>query len=177
MKIFDWKKREAFDKLVIPDDYQLGPTTLFPIPGSRQRFQRVGRGISAGQGKTCGKGMRGQKSRKGPGVRPGFEGGQTPLYRRLPKFVGKPMRSHVKKKFSLIKLHHLNAVEDGAEVDYAALLAIGVVTKCKPSRRIYKVPPLSPCTIPSYHTLIPLIISPYLPLSDALSSHLTYMAM
>ena len=77
-------------------DYNLNVNTIFPIPGSRQKFRRVGRGISAGQGKSCGTGQHGQNSRSGAGTRPGFEGGQTPLYRRLPKYVGKTMRGHTK---------------------------------------------------------------------------------
>lgn len=72
--------------------------TLKSAPGSRQRHKRKGRGISAGQGASCGFGMRGQKSRSGPGVRHGFEGGQTPLYRRLPKIVGRPMGPGHEKK-------------------------------------------------------------------------------
>ncbi len=162
MKIFDWKKRAAFDSLVIPDgnnnstfllifhrpyifpydsDYKLSVTTIFPIPGSRKRFLRVGRGISAGQGKTCGRGMRGQKSRKGngAGVRAGFEGGQTALYRRLPKFQGSPQKGHTKTEFSLIKLAVLNEVADGAEVDWNALFEQGLVTKAKRTRRLFKV--------------------------------------
>lgn len=61
---------------------------LGPQPGSRKKAKRKGRGISAGQGNSCGFGMRGQKSRSGPGVRRGFEGGQMPLYRRIPKLKG-----------------------------------------------------------------------------------------
>lgn len=61
---------------------------LGPQPGSRKRRKRKGRGIAAGQGNSCGFGMRGQKSRSGPGVRKGFEGGQMPLYRRIPKLRG-----------------------------------------------------------------------------------------
>ena len=61
---------------------------LGPQPGSRKKAKRKGRGISAGQGGSCGFGMRGQKSRSGPGVRKGFEGGQMPLYRRIPKLRG-----------------------------------------------------------------------------------------
>lgn len=61
---------------------------LGPQPGSRKRGKRKGRGIAAGQGNSCGFGMRGQKSRSGPGVRKGFEGGQMPLYRRIPKLRG-----------------------------------------------------------------------------------------
>lgn len=61
---------------------------LGPQPGSRKKAKRKGRGHSAGQGGSCGFGMRGQKSRSGPGVRKGFEGGQMPLYRRIPKLRG-----------------------------------------------------------------------------------------
>jgi len=61
---------------------------LGPQPGSRKRAKRKGRGIAAGQGASCGFGMRGQKSRSGPGIMRGFEGGQMPLYRRLPKLRG-----------------------------------------------------------------------------------------
>lgn len=77
--------------------------TLKPAPGSRHRHKRKGRGIAAGQGASCGFGMRGQKSRSGPGVRAGFEGGQTPLYRRLPKLVGRPMGpGHTKKVLTAV---------------------------------------------------------------------------
>ena len=61
---------------------------LAPEPGARRKKQRVGRGYGAGQGGSCGDGMRGQKARSGGGIRPGFEGGQMPLYRRLPKLRG-----------------------------------------------------------------------------------------
>ena len=116
-------------------------TTIAPNPGSRKKFLRVGRGISAGQGKTCGRGMRGQKSRKGNGggVRPGFEGGQTPLYRRLPKFVGKPSKGHEKTVYELIKLEMLNEMEDGATVDWDSLQEAGILTKTPRKRQIFKV--------------------------------------
>ena len=85
--------------------------------------------------------MRGQKSRKGngAGVRPGFEGGQTPLYRRLPKFVGKPSKGHEKTVYDLIKLEMLNEVEDGSTVDWNSLLEAGVLTKTPRKRQIFKV--------------------------------------
>jgi large subunit ribosomal protein L15 len=69
-------------------DQRFRLNNLSPQPGSRHRQKRKGRGIAAGQGASCGFGMRGQQSRSGSGVRPGFEGGQTPLYRRLPKLRG-----------------------------------------------------------------------------------------
>jgi len=141
MKIFDWAKREKFETFVVPDDYNLNFNTLFPIPGSRKKFLRVGRGISAGQGKTCGRGMRGQKSRSGEGggVRPGFEGGQTPLYRRLPKFVGKPQKNSVKTVYTLIKLSMLNEVPADSEVDYDMLVEKGIATKANKGIEIQKV--------------------------------------
>jgi len=85
--------------------------------------------------------MRGQKSRSGEGggVRPGFEGGQTPLYRRLPKFVGKPMKAHKKTVYSLIKLDDLNEVADGSTVDFASLVDAGVITKANKGIEIQKV--------------------------------------
>lgn len=122
-------------------DYSPTFTNIFPMPGSRKKFLRVGRGISAGQGKTCGRGMRGQKSRSGngAGVRAGFEGGQTALYRRLPKFVGKPMKGHTKTVYELIKLDMLNDCKDGSEVTYDGLSVEGILTKANKGRKIYKV--------------------------------------
>ncbi|CAM9215417.1 unnamed protein product, partial [Discosporangium mesarthrocarpum] len=129
MKLFDWKRRENRDGT---DLEELRPETLKPAPGSRQKHKRKGRGISAGQGASCGFGMRGQKSRSGPGVRAGFEGGQTPLYRRLPKFVGRPMGpGHKKKEFNLIKLHALNTAPEGSTVNFESLFAAGAITKTK----------------------------------------------
>lgn len=72
--------------VVAPERFRLD--NLGPQPGSRKKQKRKGRGISAGQGASCGFGMRGQKSRSGPGIMRGFEGGQTALYRRLPKLRG-----------------------------------------------------------------------------------------
>ena len=106
-------------------------TTLFPIPGSRKRFRRVGRGISAGQGGSCGRGMRGQKSRSGGGTRPGFEGGQTPLYRRIPKFVGKPQKNRLKRKYALIKIDMLNHFDHNSIVNPTILLGRKLLTKQK----------------------------------------------
>eukprot|EP00752_Nemacystus_decipiens_P010026 g8939.t1 len=129
MKIFDWKRRESQDGLVLD---RVAVDTLKPAPGSRHRQKRKGRGISAGQGASCGFGMRGQKSRSGPGVRAGFEGGQQPLYRRVPKLVGRPMGpGHSKKQFNLIKLDALNGLEEGATVNFDTLRAAGKVTKTK----------------------------------------------
>eukprot|EP00904_Undaria_pinnatifida_P006610 jgi/Undpi1/3079/HiC_scaffold_15.g06454.m1 len=129
MKIFDWKRRQEPDGVVI-DEVRVD--TLKSAPGSRHRHKRKGRGIAAGQGASCGFGMRGQKSRSGPGVRAGFEGGQTALYRRLPKLVGRPMGAgHTKKQFNLIKLDALNTVDAGSTVNFDSLFAAGKVTKTK----------------------------------------------
>lgn len=115
MKVFDWKRREA-DESVLNDVENTEWTldNLKPAPGSRRKKMRKGRGISAGQGATCGFGMRGQKARSGRPTRPGFEGGQTPLYRRLPKYVGKPMGpGHKKTIYNIIKTDALNNVAAG----------------------------------------------------------------
>jgi large subunit ribosomal protein L15 len=97
--------------------------TLKPAPGSRRARLRVGRGASAGQGKTCGRGTKGQRARKGGYHKVGFEGGQMPLQRRMPK-VG--FRSDLKRSRAEVRLHEL-AKLDAAVVDLAALLAAGIV--------------------------------------------------
>ena len=100
---------------------------LSPADGSRKAVKRVGRGPASGQGKTAGKGHKGQKARAGRGMRPGFEGGQMPLQRRLPK------RGFVNifgKEFTVVNLSSLeNKFEDGAVIDVEALKAAGLVTK------------------------------------------------
>ena len=97
--------------------------TLRPAPGSRRARLRVGRGASAGQGKTCGRGTKGQRARKGGYHKVGFEGGQMPLQRRMPK-VG--FRSDIKRSRAEVRLHELEKV--AAEVvDLDALLKAGVV--------------------------------------------------
>ena len=97
--------------------------TLRPAPGSRRARLRVGRGASAGQGKTCGRGTKGQRARKGGYHKVGFEGGQMPLQRRMPK-VG--FRSDIKRTRAEVRLNELAKVE-AAVVDLAALLEAGVV--------------------------------------------------
>jgi large subunit ribosomal protein L15 len=99
--------------------------TLKPAPGSRRARLRVGRGASAGQGKTCGRGTKGQRARKGGYHKVGFEGGQMPLQRRMPK-VG--FRSDLKRSRAEVRLHELARV-DAAVVDLAALLKAGVVPR------------------------------------------------
>ena len=97
--------------------------TLKPAPGARRARLRVGRGASAGQGKTCGRGTKGQRARKGGYHKVGFEGGQMPLQRRLPK-VG--FRSAMKPTRAEVRLHELTKVE-GAVIDLEALKKAGVV--------------------------------------------------
>jgi large subunit ribosomal protein L15 len=97
--------------------------TLKPAPGARRPRLRVGRGASAGQGKTCGRGTKGQRARKGGYHKVGFEGGQMPLQRRIPK-VG--FRSQLKRSRAQVRLNELAKV-DAAVVDLAALVTAGVV--------------------------------------------------
>ena len=93
-------------------------SNLKPPVGSRHRQKRLGRGESSGLGKTSGRGHKGQKSRSGSGVRQGFEGGQNPMLRRLPKFgFTKPNRE----KREIISLTELNTFKDGSTVDLQAL--------------------------------------------------------
>lgn len=96
--------------------------------GSTKAPKRRGRGTATGQGKTGGRGMNGQKSRSGGGVRLGFEGGQMPLYRRLPK---RGFTNPFTKEYSEVNVQGLNRFEDGAVVDYAALVEAGVVKQVK----------------------------------------------
>ena len=97
--------------------------TLKPAPGARRPRLRVGRGASAGQGKTCGRGTKGQRARKGGYHKVGFEGGQMPIQRRMPK-VG--FRSDMKRTRAEVRLSELAKVE-GAVVDLESLLKCGVV--------------------------------------------------
>ncbi|MBU5359909.1 MAG: 50S ribosomal protein L15 [Enterococcus sp.] len=97
---------------------------LQPAEGSRKVRNRVGRGTSSGNGKTSGRGQKGQKARSGGGVRLGFEGGQTPLFRRLPK---RGFTNVNRKEYAVINLDVLNRFEDGAEVTPVALVEAGIV--------------------------------------------------
>ncbi|NJO77509.1 MAG: 50S ribosomal protein L15 [Cyanobacteria bacterium RM1_2_2] len=97
-----------------------------PKAGSQKRRRRVGRGISAGQGASCGFGMRGQKSRSGRPTRPGFEGGQMPLYRRIPKLKHFPLIN--RQQYTLINVEDLASFEANTEVNLATLMNAGVVT-------------------------------------------------
>lgn len=101
-------------------------TDAQPQPGSKKRGRRVGRGIAAGQGASCGFGMRGQKSRSGRPTRPGFEGGQTPLYRRLPKLKHFPIINP--KTYTIVNVGDLTELAANTEVTLDSLLAAGILT-------------------------------------------------
>jgi large subunit ribosomal protein L15 len=102
---------------------------LKPQKGSKKRRRRVGRGISAGQGASAGLGMRGQKSRSGSSTRPGFEGGQQPLYRRLPKLKGFPLIN--RKNYTTINVEKLANLPADTEVTLTSLRAAGILTAAK----------------------------------------------
>lgn len=97
---------------------------LSPAPGSRKVRIRVGRGLGSGLGKTSGRGHKGQNARSGGGVRTGFEGGQMPLYRRLPK---RGFKNVFAKEYAEVNVSSLNRFEDGATVDPAALVEVGIL--------------------------------------------------
>ena len=99
---------------------------LSPVEGSVKEKFRKGRGAGSGNGKTAGKGHKGQNARSGGGVRPGFEGGQLPLYRKLPKRGFKNVRFG--KQYTVVNVEMLNKFNDGEVVDSAALLAKGIIS-------------------------------------------------
>ena len=99
---------------------------LSPAEGSVKASFRKGRGAGSGNGKTAGKGHKGQNARSGGGVRPGFEGGQLPLYRKLPK---RGFNNKFAKQYVVVNVAALNSFEDGAVVDIDALLAMGIIHK------------------------------------------------
>ena len=99
---------------------------LKPTEGSRFETRRVGRGIGSGTGKTSGKGHKGQNARSGGGVRPGFEGGQLPLYRKLPK---RGFKNRFAVNYAIVNVEALNKFENGAVVDLEALKAAKLVRK------------------------------------------------
>jgi large subunit ribosomal protein L15 len=106
---------------------------LKPAEGSRKERKRLGRGIGSGQGKTAGKGHKGQNARSGGGVRLGFEGGQTPLFRRLPK---RGFTNVNRKEFAVVNLDTLNRFEDGTVVTPELLIETGVVKSEKAGIKI-----------------------------------------
>lgn len=97
---------------------------LSPAPGSRHARKRVGRGPGSGTGKTSGRGQKGQNSRSGGGVRPGFEGGQNPIYRRLPR---RGFTNIFRKEYAVVNLEQLNRFADGTEVNPQVLMESGLV--------------------------------------------------
>ncbi|HEY3374862.1 MAG TPA: 50S ribosomal protein L15 [Candidatus Aquicultor sp.] len=100
---------------------------LSPAPGAVKKKKRVGRGPGSGHGKTATRGTKGQKSRSGGGKGPGFEGGQTPIYRRLPKLPG--FKNPFKKVFELVNVDQLNSFDAGSVVDAQALQQAGIIKK------------------------------------------------
>ncbi|MCM3612578.1 MULTISPECIES: 50S ribosomal protein L15 [Planomicrobium] len=98
---------------------------LKPAEGSRSSRKRIGRGIGSGTGKTAGKGHKGQNARSGGGVRPGFEGGQNPLFRRLPK---RGFTNINRKDYAVVNLDVLNRFDEGTEITPALLIESGVVS-------------------------------------------------
>jgi large subunit ribosomal protein L15 len=97
---------------------------LAPAPGARKSRKRIGRGVGSGWGKTAGRGSKGQNSRSGGGVRPGYEGGQMPIHRRLPK---RGFTNIFKKTYAVINIRDLAKMESGSVVDEAALVRAGLV--------------------------------------------------
>ena len=107
--------------------------TLSPTPGARKDAKRVGRGIGSGNGKTSGRGHKGQKSRSGGSVRPGFEGGQMPLQKRLPKYG---FSSRISRTTAQVRLSELNAV-DADVIDLEALKAADLVKQNVTRARVF----------------------------------------
>ena len=106
---------------------------LSPEPGSRKKRTRRGRGLGSGLGKTSGRGQKGQNSRSGGGVRTGFEGGQMPLYRRLPK---RGFKNIFAKEYAEVNVSSLNRFDDGAVVDPVALIEEGILKNVRDGVRI-----------------------------------------
>lgn len=106
---------------------------LAPAAGSKKTRTRRGRGLGSGLGKTVGRGQKGQNSRSGGGVRSGFEGGQMPLYRRLPK---RGFKNVFAKEYAEVNISQLNRFEDGATVDPVALIEMGILKNVRDGIRI-----------------------------------------
>jgi len=106
---------------------------LAPAPGSRKVRIRRGRGLGSGLGKTAGRGHKGQNSRAGGGTRPGFEGGQMPLYRRLPK---RGFFNKFGKEYAEVNISELNRFDEGSVVDPVALIEAGVLKNVRDGVRI-----------------------------------------
>ena len=97
---------------------------LAPEKGQRKNRKRVGRGVASGTGKTAGRGSKGQNSRSGGGVRPGYEGGQMPIHRRLPK---RGFKNHFKKVFAIVNVQDLNRFDADSVIDEVAFIKSGLV--------------------------------------------------
>ncbi len=97
---------------------------LAPEKGQRKKRKRVGRGVASGTGKTAGRGSKGQNARSGGGVRPGYEGGQMPIHRRLPK---RGFKNPFKKVFAIVNVRDLNRFEADAVIDEVAFIKSGLV--------------------------------------------------
>ena len=106
---------------------------LSPVQGARHSKKRLGRGIGSGIGHTSGKGTKGQNARSGGGVRPGFEGGQLPLFQRLPK---RGFHNHNKVVYSVVNVEDLNVFDNGAVVDADAIVKAGLVKEVKDGIKI-----------------------------------------
>ncbi len=106
---------------------------LKPAEGARKERNRVGRGIGSGNGKTAGRGHKGQSARSGGGVRPGFEGGQNPLYMRLPK---RGFTNPTRKEFAIVNLDTLNRFDANTEITPELLIETGVVKNAKSGIKI-----------------------------------------
>ena len=102
-------------------------------PGANKRVKRVGRGTGSGHGKTSTRGHKGQKARSGGGIRPGFEGGQMPLQRRLPK---RGFTNIFKKEYAIVNIRELNSFEDGSEINPEVLLNAGLINSIKDGVKI-----------------------------------------
>nr|HID12363.1 50S ribosomal protein L15 [Anaerolineae bacterium] len=102
---------------------------LRPAEGAVKKRKRVGRGIAAGQGKTAGRGTKGQKARSGGGVRPYFEGGQLPLVRKIPFARGVGFRDPWRVRFTPVNLERLAGFQEGAEVTPEALVKAGIIKR------------------------------------------------
>lgn len=97
---------------------------LKPVEGARHAKKRLGRGIGSGLGKTAGKGTKGQNARSGGGVRPGFEGGQLPLFQRLPK---RGFKNISRVEYKVVNVEQLNVFKNGTVVDNAKLVEAGII--------------------------------------------------
>ncbi len=102
-------------------------------PGANKRVKRVGRGPGSGHGKTSTRGHKGQKARSGGGVRPGFEGGQMPLQRRIPK---RGFTNIFKKEYAIVNIRDLNSFENGSEINPEVLLNAGLINSTKDGVKI-----------------------------------------